>query len=200
MALKFEPGDYCWITDETERYLPAKALTGFTAGEATTVRTEDGEDHTLDSSASSNVTACSTQILSSSVEDLINISDLSEMAILHSLRIRFREDKIYTNISSIVISVNPFRLLPLFTPEVLAQYRDGNERDLPPHIFTSANAAYKGMCFYTPKNLLHLSVLYPIVTSLFVCLLFLAILTLTQTISSFIKKINKNGHQIYIYI
>ena len=138
MSLKFEPGDWLWITDETERFLPAKALVGFTAGDATTVRTEDGEDHALDAAASGAVTACSTQILSSSVEDLINISDLSEMAILHSLRIRFREDKIYTNISSIVISVNPFRLLPLFTPEILAQYRDGNERDLPPHIFTSA--------------------------------------------------------------
>ena len=72
-------------------------------------------------------------------------TDLSEMAILHNLRIRFREDKIYTNISSIVISVNPFRLLPLFTPEILAQYRDGNPRDLPPHIFTTAHAAYKNM-------------------------------------------------------
>ncbi len=145
MATKFDPGEWLWIQDETERFLPAKALTGFAGGDETTVRTEDGEDHKLDKAASSWATPCSTQILDSNVEDLINISDLSEMAILHSLRIRFREDKIYTNISSILISVNPFRLLPLFTPEVLAQYRDGNHRELPPHIFTTANQAYAGM-------------------------------------------------------
>eukprot|EP00605_Chrysophyceae_sp_TOSAG23-4_P000651 GSChrysophyteH1.ASY1.ANO1.733.1 assembled CDS len=133
MATKFDPGEWLWIQDETERFLPAKALTGFAGGDETTVRTEDGEDHKLDKAASSWATPCSTQILDSNVEDLINISDLSEMAILHSLRIRFREDKIYTNISSILISVNPFRLLPLFTPE------------LPPHIFTTANQAYAGM-------------------------------------------------------
>ena len=148
---KFDPDDWLWIQDEVERFLPAKALSGFTAGEPTTVRTEDGEDHTLDATTSAWSTPCSTQILDSGMDDLINISDLSEMAILHSLRIRFREDKIFTNISSILISVNPFRQLPIFTPEVLAQYRDGNERDLAPHIFTSANAAYKGM-LHTKKD------------------------------------------------
>ena len=53
---------------------------------------------------------------SSGIQDLVNISDLNEMSILHNLRIRFKEDLIYTNISSILISVNPFKLLPLYTP------------------------------------------------------------------------------------
>ena len=142
---KFEPGDWLWIEDEEERYLPAKALSGFKAGTPTTVRTEDGEDHKLSAEQSAWATSCAVEILSSKIDDLINISDLSEMSILHNLRIRFREDKIYTNISSILISVNPFRLLPMYTPEILAQYRDGNPRDLPPHIFSSSHAAYKGM-------------------------------------------------------
>ena len=66
------------------------------------------------------------------------------MSILHNLRIRFKEDLIYTNISSILISVNPFKLLPLYTPEKLELYRNGS-RGLPPHVFAIASNAYKSM-------------------------------------------------------
>jgi len=66
------------------------------------------------------------------------------MSILHNLRCRYREDKIYTNISSILISVNPFKLLPLYTPEMLDKYRE-HARDLPPHIFSIAYNAYRNM-------------------------------------------------------
>ena len=93
---KFEPGSWVWIEDEEERYLPAKALSGFTVGKPTKVRTEDGEDHSLDAAASAKVVECNVEVLSSNINDLINISDLNEMSILHSLRIRFKEDKIYT--------------------------------------------------------------------------------------------------------
>jgi myosin heavy subunit len=134
-----------WIEDDEEKYLPAKVQKGFTAGEATTVRTEDGEDHKLDAKQSTAVIECNDEVLNSNVQDLINISDLNEMSILHSLRIRFKEDKIYTSISAILVSVNPFRLLPLYTPEILAKYRDGNPRDLAPHVFQSANTAYTDM-------------------------------------------------------
>jgi hypothetical protein len=73
---KFDPGEWLWIEDEEERFLPAKAITGFKAGEPTTVRTEDGEDHKLDATKSAWATECATEILSSGIEDLINISGM----------------------------------------------------------------------------------------------------------------------------
>ena len=141
---KFEPGTWVWITDDRERYLPARVLKAFSAGEATTVRTEDGEDHALSAQLSGQTAECNPEAMDSRIEDLINISDLNEMSILHNLRIRFKEDKIYTNISSILISVNPFKLLPLYTPEMLDKYRNG-ARGLPPHVFASAYNAYNNM-------------------------------------------------------
>lgn len=132
------------FTIKVERYLPAKVLTAFSKGQATTVRTEDGENIKLDAAMSNEVIECNTEALNSSISDLINISDLNEMSILHNLRIRFKEDKIYTNISSILISVNPFKLLPLYTPEVLDRYRNGG-RELPPHVFSIAYNAYNNM-------------------------------------------------------
>lgn len=82
--------------------------------------------------------------MDSTIQDLVNISDLNEMSILHNLRIRFKEDRIYTNISSILISVNPFKLLPLYTPEILEMYRTGS-RGKPPHVFAIAVNSYNNM-------------------------------------------------------
>jgi myosin heavy subunit len=66
------------------------------------------------------------------------------MSILHNLRLRYKEDLIYTSISSILISVNPFKLLPLYTPAMLEKYRNG-ARNLPPHVFGIAYQAYQSM-------------------------------------------------------
>ena len=114
------------------------------AGEPTTVRTEDGENVQLSPAVSAETRDCNPEALDSSISDLINISDLNEMSILHNLRIRYKEDKIYTSISSILISVNPFKLLPLYTPEVLDFYRNGG-RDKAPHVFSIAYNAYNNM-------------------------------------------------------
>ena len=56
---------------------------------------------------------------------------------------------IYTSISSILISVNPFKQLPLYTAEMLEKYRKGNTRNLPPHIFAVANNSYNNMLSYS---------------------------------------------------
>ena len=46
---------------------------------------------------------------------MVNLNDLSEQTILHNLRIRFEKDVIYTNVGQILVSVNPFKLLPIYT-------------------------------------------------------------------------------------
>ena len=82
--------------------------------------------------------------MSSKIDNLINLNDLNENAILHNLRIRFKESIIYTNVSSILISVNPFKMLPLYTPEIMEKYRV-NARNEEPHVFQVADLAYRGM-------------------------------------------------------
>ena len=129
---------------QTEKYIPAKVQKTFRKGQTATVLSEDGEEHDLDVAASNLTVACNTEALNSKIEDLISISDLNEMSILHNLRIRYKEDKIYTNISSILVSVNPFKLLPLYTPAVLDSYRNGT-RDKPPHVFAIAYNAYNNL-------------------------------------------------------
>eukprot|EP00618_Florenciella_parvula_P035440 CAMPEP_0119501392 /NCGR_PEP_ID=MMETSP1344-20130328/23229_1 /TAXON_ID=236787 /ORGANISM="Florenciella parvula, Strain CCMP2471" /LENGTH=1132 /DNA_ID=CAMNT_0007537549 /DNA_START=84 /DNA_END=3478 /DNA_ORIENTATION=- len=142
--MAFEAGTYVWIPDAEEQALPCEVLTPFRAGEAGKVRDENGEDIDVTAEMSSKVVACDPEVLDAKIDNLIALNDLNENAILHNLRIRFKQDIIYTNVSSICISVNPFKLLPIYTPEIMDKYRE-NSRDLPPHVFKIADDSYRGM-------------------------------------------------------
>jgi myosin-5 len=56
------------------------------------------------------------------ISDLINLPYLHEPAILHSLSERYKKGSIYTNTGPILIALNPFKRLPLYTNEVLQEY------------------------------------------------------------------------------
>ena len=140
----FEAGSWVWIPDEEQMHVPAKVLGAFKAGEPGAVRTEDGEDVSLTPEQSKECTVANAECLNSKIDNLINLNDLTENAILHNLRIRFKESIIYTNVSSILISVNPFKMLPLYTPEIMEKYRT-NARNEEPHVFQVADEAYRNM-------------------------------------------------------
>lgn len=78
-------------------------------------------------------------------DNMIHLNDLNEPTILHNLRQRFLKDQIYTFVSSILVACNPFKLLPIYTPEVLDRYKDGGSRSQPPHIFAIADNAYANL-------------------------------------------------------
>ena len=53
-----------------------------------------------------------------------------------------------TYIGHVLISVNPFRDLGIYTEEVLASYRGKNRLEMPPHVFAVAESAYYNMKGY----------------------------------------------------
>ena len=78
-------------------------------------------------------------------DNMIKLNNLNEPVILHNLRQRFMKDLIYTYVSSILVALNPFKLLPIYTPEVMDRYKDGGGRTQPPHIFAIADNAYRNL-------------------------------------------------------
>uniref|UniRef100_A0A8C3PY53 Myosin X n=1 Tax=Chrysolophus pictus TaxID=9089 RepID=A0A8C3PY53_CHRPC len=79
----------------------------------------------------------------SGVEDMSMLGDLHEAAILLNLHQRYQQGNIYTNIGSILASVNPYRPIPgLYSVDAIELYRQHRLGELPPHIFATANECY----------------------------------------------------------
>ena len=47
---------------------------------------------------------------------------MSQGSVLHNLRERYLRDAIYCGVGSILIAVNPFKRLPLYTHDIIQKY------------------------------------------------------------------------------
>ncbi|KAF2132524.1 hypothetical protein P153DRAFT_373261 [Dothidotthia symphoricarpi CBS 119687] len=82
------------------------------------------------------------------VSDLTLISKVSNEAINENLQKRFENGEIYTYIGHVLVSVNPFRDLGIYTDQVLDSYKGKNRLEVPPHVFAIAESSYYNMNAY----------------------------------------------------
>lgn len=84
-------------------------------------------------------------------EDLVGIDHINEGLICHNLRTRYEKNELYTWVGagrSVLVSVNPYKDLPLYTPEMVELYhtRPPNKH-LGPHVYDIAHDSYHTMLF-----------------------------------------------------
>ncbi|XP_070277823.1 unconventional myosin-Ib isoform X4 [Myotis yumanensis] len=79
------------------------------------------------------------------VGDMVLLEPLTEETFINNLKKRFDHNEIYTYIGSVVISVNPYRSLPIYSPEKVEDYRNRNFYELSPHIFALSDEAYRSL-------------------------------------------------------
>lgn len=79
------------------------------------------------------------------VDDLAALDQLTEDVIVDQLKSRYEKNQIYTYIGDILVAVNPFTCLGLYTDLEQRRYRGQSRSANPPHIFAVAGAAYQAL-------------------------------------------------------
>merc|ERR1719215_309077 len=80
------------------------------------------------------------------VEDCCTLTNVCAANILHTTRVRYMRGEIYTNVSNVLIAVNPFKAMQIYGQEQITQYRSATNRSsLPPHIFGICAEAFSGL-------------------------------------------------------
>lgn len=91
------------------------------------------------------------RVLTAFPDDLVNSDDISEAAMLYTLRQKFAKDTIYSSIGGILIALNPYKTIEgLYTSEVMEQYIAdaliATPKSTIPHIYGVARNAYISLC------------------------------------------------------
>ncbi|KAM7540512.1 hypothetical protein Aperf_G00000029843 [Anoplocephala perfoliata] len=79
------------------------------------------------------------------VPDMTALGELHECSILRNLFLRYRANQIYTFTGSILIAINPYCSLPIYTDNTMQQYTNKAIGDMPPHLFAIGDNAYRHM-------------------------------------------------------
>ncbi|XP_019398450.1 PREDICTED: unconventional myosin-VIIb [Crocodylus porosus] len=142
----FKKGDHVWLdtTFNSDFNVPIGAVVKVSDSGQILVEDDEGKEHWItarDMSAVRPMHPSSAQ----GVEDMIRLGDLNEAGMVRNLLIRHQEHKIYTYTGSILVAVNPYQVLPLYTVEQIRLYSNKRIGELPPHVFAIADNCYFNM-------------------------------------------------------
>ncbi|XP_040180455.1 myosin-4-like [Rana temporaria] len=135
----FDAKNTCFVEDPKELYVKG-LITAHDSGKVT-VKTDDGKD----------VTVKDSQVYPQNppkydkIEDMAMMTHLNEASVLYNLKERYAAWMIYTYSGLFCVTVNPYKWLPVYNPEVVAGYRGKKRQEAPPHIFSISDNAYQFM-------------------------------------------------------
>nr|XP_029708948.1 myosin-VIIa-like isoform X1 [Aedes albopictus] len=144
MDMKEELGEWVWLApkknDEFEVPYAGRVLRTH-SGKTLIVDDDGNEAWVTDSEVIKPIHVTSQR----TVDDMITLGDLQEYAILRNLIVRYRQKQIYTYTGSMLVAINPYEILPIYTFNEINLYREKKIGDLPPHIFAIGDSAYQEM-------------------------------------------------------
>merc|ERR1719454_379785 len=79
------------------------------------------------------------------LEDLANMTYLSEASVVYNLSERYVKFLIYTYSGLFCVTVNPYKWLPVYDNHVVGCYKGKRKSEMPPHIFSVSDNAYNDM-------------------------------------------------------
>ncbi|XP_019620560.1 PREDICTED: myosin heavy chain, striated muscle-like [Branchiostoma belcheri] len=135
----YDPKKNFWAPDKKEIFVKVE------------VKSEKGDDVTCVAEGGATVVVKKAKLLQQNpskfacAEDMVNMTFLHEAAVLGNLRERYENTLIYTYSGLFCVVINPFKLLPIYTPNVVDQYRGKRRTEVPPHLFCVVDNAYQNM-------------------------------------------------------
>lgn len=119
-ALQLDPArDADWIGQNF--FAPAAVIKD--DGGVLTVRLPGGEVMKLSGAT------CITKNDDEGVDDILKLRDFSEMSLIHTLRVRYLQNEIYTNVGPILISLNPYQTIAgLYSDSAIETYHNKNKK------------------------------------------------------------------------
>ncbi|XP_061906341.1 myosin heavy chain, fast skeletal muscle-like [Entelurus aequoreus] len=79
------------------------------------------------------------------IEDMVMMTHLNEPSVLFNLKERYAAWMIYTYSGLFCVTVNPYKMLPVYESVVVSAYRGKKRMEAPPHIFSVSDNAYQNM-------------------------------------------------------
>ena len=150
-------GSYIWLRDDAEAWVAATIVSVENDGEVVCQNVKTSRQvvtrqhptkepmwrlhpNTLDAGNGEDITL---------VDDLVMLDELNQAEIIFNLRERYSNNLIYTWVGaskSVLVSVNPFKRLPIYTPQIMDLYaRPRPHMPMGPHVFAVANTALRSM-------------------------------------------------------
>ncbi|XP_064021334.1 unconventional myosin-VIIb [Pogoniulus pusillus] len=142
----FRKGDHVWLDTQpySEFNVPIGAVVKDSDSGRILLEDDEGKEHWITARNMHMVRLMHPSSVQG-VEDMIRLGDLHEAGMVHNLLIRHQEHKIYTYTGSILVAVNPYQLLPLYTVDQIRLYCNRRIGELPPHVFAIADNCYFNM-------------------------------------------------------
>ncbi|XP_052543311.1 unconventional myosin-VIIb isoform X1 [Tympanuchus pallidicinctus] len=142
----FRKGDHVWLEahPNSEFNVPIGAVVKDSDSGRILLEDDEGKEHWITARNMHTVRPMDPST-AQGVEDMIRLGDLHEAGMVHNLLIRHQQHKIYTYTGSILVAVNPYQLLPLYTVDLIRLYCNKRIGELPPHVFAIADNCYFNM-------------------------------------------------------
>jgi len=139
VARPFDAKTSCWIPDAKEGFLQCSITA--TKGDDVTVHTEKSEDKTVKKDVIEQMNPPKFFM----INDMADMTYLNEASVLYNLRSRYCNGFIYTYSGLFCVVINPYRRLPIYTQNVILKYQGKRRTEMPPHLFSIADNAYRNM-------------------------------------------------------
>ncbi|KAJ7183173.1 P-loop containing nucleoside triphosphate hydrolase protein [Mycena filopes] len=151
MTTLYPPGTRVYLDDSERGWVPAE-VASCTKGAADTLtlvlKDEDGKVHRNEQQLPF-IGAHKLKGIDHyrlwALTDLATLSHLNEPSILYAVETRYAQRKIYTYSGIVLLAVNPFEPVPMYTPDIVKAYIGRTKGELEPHLFAIAEESYAAM-------------------------------------------------------